>query len=287
MNPLSHSTSKRKTKWILVGSLALTAGALGFGLWLKERSSSMAPPEAAIQSTSGAKLEVKPMEEGPAVAPVASTPDESSRESQSIGSASAGSANVARSEKPENDTQTPAAVQPGSRVAESKEALKPQVASCYEVTYESDKKDLSAYSRNLVRLPVSEFNAKSVCIKVNGTPVKFVANKNKKNEFIIGAMNRSNSKITVRYCQETAQCKESCVVPKDEFFEALAGEEDLSHPEQVAQGFGESETDQKVERELAAFKDDLNGADQEKGQFYAEWKNTAPVPACTTRVASK
>lgn len=271
MNSQQPSSPQSKTKWILLGSLALTAGALGVGFWLKHHSSE--PVASHVSAPESQSVDEK--SKSAPVAEVSASEKEAAQKSQAPSNPEASSAKK----------NGGSASEPVSTTVSKTETSSP--ASCFEISFESDKKDLSAYSRNLIRLPVSAFNAKSVCIKVNGTPVKFISSKEKKNEFIIGAMTRSNSKVSVRYCEEGAQCKESCVVPKDEFIEALAGEENLSRSEHVAQGFGDTETDQKVERELAAFKDDLNGADHEKGQFYADWKNTASVPACVTRVASK
>jgi hypothetical protein len=58
---------------------------------------------------------------------------------------------------------------------------------------------------------------------VNGTPVAHKVNPKAKNSVIIGALAGPKAEITVRYCSEKTKCTDPCVIPKDDFMNALGG----------------------------------------------------------------
>src|SRR5207245_943996 len=80
-----------------------------------------------------------------------------------------------------------------------------------------------SHHKNLIRIKNPGFTSKSLCIRVNNTPVHFSAVKGKKNEFIIGPIAGPNAKITARYCVGKMKCSEDCTIPKDEFMDAIGG----------------------------------------------------------------
>jgi hypothetical protein len=94
-------------------------------------------------------------------------------------------------------------------------------------THSSD--DECSHHRNLIKLPRTDVHNSSVCIRVNGTPVRHQAVSGKSDEFIIGAVAGPKDVVTARFCIGKAKCSEGCPYPKqeaakkDEFLEAISG----------------------------------------------------------------
>jgi len=94
-------------------------------------------------------------------------------------------------------------------------------------THSSD--DECSHHRNLIKLPRTDVHNSSVCIRVNGTPVRHEAVSGKSGEFIIGAVAGPKDVVTARFCVGKAKCSEGCPYPKqeaakkDEFLEAISG----------------------------------------------------------------
>jgi hypothetical protein len=118
----------------------------------------------------------------------------------------------------------------GTQVAEAKP--EPAVDSCYTVTFHHKHPGMRtgdetcSHHKNLLRVHPAEglkLNPKTVCIRVNGTPVKFSQAKGKPNDFIIGIVVGIETAVTARYCTGRFHCNEDCKVPKDEFVEAIGG----------------------------------------------------------------
>lgn len=173
-------------------------------------------------------------------------------------------------------------------VSNTETVLVPKQPDCLTFHFEPQNKDLSQFPRHVLKIPEQTIDAPaSVCIRVNGTPVRYLSSKKKPKEFTIGAILAKNAKVTLRACKKGVKCAEDCAVPKDEFMEALAGEEDLSVAQAVSAGWSNNEQDKKIDRELAHFKKDLQGADESKGLFYSDWKLTEQKPACSKTIAKK
>ena len=70
-------------------------------------------------------------------------------------------------------------------------------------------------------------NTKSVCVRLNGTPVtyEFVQEKGKAgiSGIMLGPIAGPESKISVRYCLGVKKCNEECKIPHDEFMDAIGG----------------------------------------------------------------
>jgi hypothetical protein len=155
-------------------------------------------------------------------------------------------------------------------------------------TFEPQNKDLSQFPRHVLKIPTQSLESPNqVCIRVNGIPVRYLSSKKNPNEFTIGPILAKNPKVTIRACQKGVKCLEDCTVPKDEFMEALAGEEDLSVAQNLSTGWSETEQDKKIDRELAHFKKDLQGADESRGLFYQDWKIVDEGSSCERTVAKK
>jgi hypothetical protein len=94
-------------------------------------------------------------------------------------------------------------------------------------THASD--DECSHHRNLIKLPRTDVHSSSVCIRVNGNPVRHEAVSGKAGEFVIGAVAGPKDVVTARFCVGKAKCSEGCPYPKqeaakkDEFLEAISG----------------------------------------------------------------
>lgn len=77
--------------------------------------------------------------------------------------------------------------------------------------------------KNLLKLGHTQYNKKSVCVRVNNIPVKFEIHPKNSDQILVGAVAGPESKIAVSYCLQENLCKEECVVPRDEFMDALSG----------------------------------------------------------------
>lgn len=143
--------------------------------------------------------------------------------------------------------------------------------------------------RNLIR--IKHENPKSVCIRVNGTPVKFETVKGKSNEFMIGNVAGLKAEITARYCVGKANCGENCVVPKDDFMDSIGGGENFAPaPAQIAGWDSEkADKDADVGAHLdAEMKKELDRLDapEQTAQVFQDWIRGSENPACGMKQAS-
>lgn len=120
--------------------------------------------------------------------------------------------------------------------------------------------------RNAFKVAVASLNKKSVCVRVDGTPVKFDLAQSKDKSFYtitLGNIAGPMSKITARYCLGDRTCPEDCTVPKDEFLDAIGGDEVAAAPKPAQKlahggkwekkpGTKDGETDGEVSDELEA-----------------------------------
>jgi|GEM_PF-5515614 len=122
--------------------------------------------------------------------------------------------------------------------SEPKEPVIDVSKNCFTENF-SQKSNLSiealANRRNLLRLKYAAVNPKSVCVRVNGTPVAYQirpsVDAGKVDEILLGPVAAPTAKITVRYCMVKTTCNEECNVPKDEFLEAIGGVADAAEIE--------------------------------------------------------
>jgi hypothetical protein len=143
-----------------------------------------------------------------------------------------------------SQTQSPVALN-GATTGESKSAATPPTApqltpmtmtdGCFTLTFNHKamathgSDDECSHHRNLIKLPRTDVHASSVCIRVNGTPVRHEALTGKAGEFVIGAVAGPKDVVTARFCVGKAKCSEGCPYPKqeaakkDEFLEAISG----------------------------------------------------------------
>ncbi len=111
----------------------------------------------------------------------------------------------------------------------SSEKVAPPARECFTVTYHHKKLgdhadgEICSLHKNLVKLKHPKVNFKSLCVKVNGTPVKY---EKTKGGVLVAAIAGPNAKITARYCLDQANCSDECKIPRDEFMDAIGGAED-------------------------------------------------------------
>lgn len=119
--------------------------------------------------------------------------------------------------------------------------------------------------RNLVKIPaIKDLNLKSLCVRVDGTPVRFETQKQGDEvALLIGAIAGPGSKITIRGCGLKATCNDDCKIPKDEFMASIGGDEEADapspnrkiakwdpHQKEEAQGLS-AEMDAEIQKEIA------------------------------------
>lgn len=137
-----------------------------------------------------------------------------------------------------------------------KSALATQT-SCFVVAYHHkplpshSSDEACSHHRNLIRLKHAGINSPSLCIRVNGTPVKFQRVEGHPDQVLIGAVAGPKSVITARYCIGKVRCNEDCTIPKDEFMDAIGGSDDDSGAPAVAQ-WDADDTDEKETAEQTA-----------------------------------
>ena len=138
-------------------------------------------------------------------------------------------------------------------------------------------------------------NPASVCVKVNGTPVHYLTVKGHADELIFGSVAGPKSVVTVRYCTGKSDgcAKEDCTVPKDEFMEAIGGNEDAQQNAKLGQWDPDSPSakesdvmaklDGQVKKELET-NDDLNGR-APAGELFKDWLGQTETAVCGTAQA--
>ncbi|OFZ78759.1 MAG: hypothetical protein A2583_09825 [Bdellovibrionales bacterium RIFOXYD1_FULL_53_11] len=81
--------------------------------------------------------------------------------------------------------------------------------------------------RNMIVLPHPGIHIKSLCVKIDGTPVRSQISQGRESTKItIGPIAGPSAIITADYCLGSVKCNADCRIPKDEFMEALGASED-------------------------------------------------------------
>jgi hypothetical protein len=185
----------------------------------------------------------------------------------------------------------------GSAVVQPKP--EPPKDACFTVSYRHKHKNgasggACSHHKNLIRVKAPEglkFNPKTVCIRVNGTPVKFTPAKGKSTEFVIGTVVGTNTQVTARYCTGKLSCNENCKVPKDDFVAAIGGNEmDTTDKEQLAiavwdkedpneKGVEDAKLQKDMHKELKDL-DEVAKAAAEGYTLFSDWVPETEAPAC-------
>lgn len=181
----------------------------------------------------------------------------------------------------------------GSAQGSAQAPAQPLEPTCFTETFyhksmsgHSDEESCS-HHKNLLVLSHKGVNPAHVCVRVNGTPVKF---QRKGEEVLIGSIAGPKAKITVRYCTGKLTCaevaKEDCTVPKDEFMDALGGggADETVQWEAANANPEDAKLNAEVKKELA----DIDGVEsgEKDGRapahaaVFKEWIREEDAPAC-------
>lgn len=186
----------------------------------------------------------------------------------------------------------PLPVAPTAQVAQAPEAPKEIPVTCFVESFKHkptpghESEEACSHHKNLLKLSHSDINMKSVCVRVNDVPVKFDRGGHG-NEFVIGSIAGPQSVITVKYCTGKTACaetkKDDCVVPKDEFLDAIGG----GDPDDGAVAkwdntdtAGDAKLNSDVKRELADIDDTATDNHGANASIFKDWIAEKPAPAC-------
>lgn len=170
-----------------------------------------------------------------------------------------------------------------------------EASGCYTVSFKHKKIDSHANGvactkhKNLLSLGEGlAINPKSICLKVNGVPVKFNRNPSNANEIVFGSIAGPDSVVTARYCIGKSNCGEKCVVPKDDFLDAIgAGTDEFDDEMPVVQWDPNKDKkvakkDEKVDSELKSLKTEMakGSVSIERQNFFKDWLGNKPERSC-------
>lgn len=127
------------------------------------------------------------------------------------------------------------------------------------------------YRKNLLMISDAELNPKTICVKVDGTPVKFDLYQKKANQILIGGVRGPKAEIIVRYCKGKQLCKEDCKIPRDEFMDAITGGDS---GDEAARWDDSKETDseKRVAHEMNVFKEDMKAIEAKAMANMSKWE---------------
>lgn len=179
---------------------------------------------------------------------------------------------------------------------------------CFQVTYISKdvedriKNDNFAFQKNLLTLPEAPINPSSVCVRVDGKPVRFETQKGKPAELVIAPLKDIKSVVTASYCLNDSKCNESCKAPaevatkaavaKDEFLDAIGGDESGDSKELGKWDSGkdanehnaklEAALDPEIKRELANLDEEESKPKKapRKLELFSGWDRSDESPSC-------
>ncbi|MGE0616226.1 MAG: hypothetical protein AB7P04_11360 [Bacteriovoracia bacterium] len=163
---------------------------------------------------------------------------------------------------------------------------------CYKMTFKHQK--LSSHEngeactmhRNQFALQGEKINRASVCVRVNGTPVKFEWAKGKGDQVVIAAIAGPKAVITAQYCTGRIMCGEECKVPKDAFMEAIGATDDNGSELPVVQWDAhnpdkkQAKEEATLDQELEGFKKELAEHNPAEAKVFSGWTPDAPNPTC-------
>ena len=195
-------------------------------------------------------------------------------------------------------TVAPASGTATAAVAPAKPLPPPELAGCFVQTFTHEK--LATHDdgeeclkhRNLIQLSQeglhpSKIAGASICVKVNGSPVKYTRVKGHGDLILIGAEAGPQAEISVRYCLGKALCPEDCTVKRDDFLAAIGGDTGADSAGWDASSDGKNR-DAEVEKEMAALSKEMGGSGVEGGVFKGwKQKDVKTAQACGSNGPSR
>jgi hypothetical protein len=140
----------------------------------------------------------------------------------------------------------------------------------------SHKNSIALAGDVLSALP-AKLNPKALCVRVDGIPVKFEP---VKGALVIGPVAGPESAITVQACIGKSSCKFNCVVPKDEFMDALGATDDEGRA--VASAKWDANDKEEDQDATAGLDDEVKnaGVAVQKLPVFHDWQVTGHSPTC-------
>lgn len=121
---------------------------------------------------------------------------------------------------------------------------------------EAKQKDIEDFMDFTNAFPIAhkEFNAKSLCVKVNQQPVPFkLINTKGQAEVLVGSVVGPESLIRVTYCTGKAMCKENCTQAKKRFMDDLVSDSEAD--DEFGDSWGNAgEQKKKLQAHVKAFR---------------------------------
>ncbi len=219
-------------------------------------------------------------------------------ESKSAGTA----ASPGASSGPGAETAKSGEIAQGGSSTASNTIQKPaeETAGCFTVTYRHKKmmahssEEACSHHKNVIKLKHSKVNPKSICVRVDGKPVKFALNKKDITEVMISGIAGPEAKVTARYCLGKSGCDEDCSIPRDEFMAAIGANDDLKGTTEItyweSEGANEADTkaaakvNSELKRELAEL-DEVEPGTSEGVSIFRDWVSDIEAPACGSKQA--
>lgn len=171
---------------------------------------------------------------------------------------------------------------------------KPQfVDECFEVTYNHKHKnsriDLEAFADkiNVIKITDERVNDKSICLKVNNTPVRHqVLKKADGLNVVFDSIAGPKAVVTAKYCTGKLVCKENCKVPRDEFLDAIGGIDDSVNQGKIVRWDPKSKNtkgdkiEEKLSKELRSLSGIFVDKNNKKVNFFTGWLEKDKSKAC-------
>lgn len=137
------------------------------------------------------------------------------------------------------------------------------------------------FRKNLLQLGSDAVvNPKSLCVKIDGTPVKFTLHQKKPNQVLIGGVRGAKAEITVRYCRDKNLCKDDCKIPRDEFMDALGASDDGDSGARWDDGKA-GDNEKEVAKQMNMFKEDLKAIEAKAMANMSKWEVKDSQAACS------
>ena len=130
-------------------------------------------------------------------------------------------------------------------------------------------------------------NSKSVCVLVDGKPVRFRANTSDPHRLVFAPIAGPQSKVAARFCLGHSLCSQKCVPQKDAFLNVLEGDEEDTTP--VGNWDG-SRANSDEENQLNS---EVQAIDHEKGQLgshrpvFSDWLMESVSEGCEESASSQ
>lgn len=104
-------------------------------------------------------------------------------------------------------------------------------AECLSIRYRgksSEKRGYPTLQRTVVRLKHSQYQIKSLCVRVNRMPVTFQISASQPELLFLNTEAQPGSEILAQYCTDQPSCGAPCLRADDGFFKALGADPRLN-----------------------------------------------------------